>query len=89
MTSFFKTLLFFQFCDPGKVKKIRGVAYALRTSPTMTNRMVEAAKGVLLKYIPDVFINTDHRKGPASGLSPGFGITITAETTNGSDDIHV
>lgn len=49
----------------------------------MTNRMIEAAKGVLLKYLPDVFILSDHRKGPASGLSPGFGITLTAETTNG------
>lgn len=70
--------------DPGKVKKIRGVAYALRTSPTMTNRMIEAAKGVLLKYIPDVFILTDHRKGPGSGLSPAFGITLAAETINGT-----
>lgn len=51
----------------------------------MTNRMIEAAKGVLLKYIPDVFILTDHRKGPASGLSPGFGITLTAETINGKN----
>jgi len=50
----------------------------------MTNRMIEAAKGILLKYIPDVFILTDHRKGPASGLSPGFGITLTAETINGT-----
>lgn len=72
-----------QYVDPGKIKKIRGVSYALRTSPTITNRMIEAAKGVLLKYIPDVFILTDHRKGPASGLSPGFGITLTAETING------
>ena len=45
--------------------------------------MIEAAKGVLLKFIPDVFILTDHRKGPASGLSPGYGITLTAETING------
>nr|CAG4641687.1 EOG090X05X4 [Eurycercus lamellatus] len=73
-----------QYTDPGKIKKIRGVAYALRTSPTMTNRMIESAKGILLKYIPDVFILTDHRKGPASGLSPGYGITLTAETINGS-----
>lgn len=72
-----------KYVDSGKVKKIRGVAYAMRTSPTMTNRMIEAAKGILLKYIPDVFILSDHRKGPASGLSPGFGITLTAETTNG------
>jgi len=51
----------------------------------MTNRMIESAKGVLLQYIPDVFILTDHRKGPASGLSPGYGITLTAETTNGKN----
>ena len=68
------------------MKKIRGVSYAVRTSPTMTNRMIESAKGVLLKYIPDVFILTDHRKGPASGLSPGFGITLTAETINGKQN---
>nr|CAG4636166.1 EOG090X05X4 [Eubosmina coregoni]SVE69793.1 EOG090X05X4 [Eubosmina coregoni] len=73
-----------QYIDPGKVKKIRGVAYALRTSPTMTNRMIESAKGILIKYIPDVFILTDHRKGPGSGLSPGFGITLIAETINGT-----
>nr|SVE85487.1 EOG090X05X4 [Daphnia pulicaria] len=79
-----KQLRALQYVDPGKIKKIRGVSYALRTSPTMTNRMIEAAKGILLKYIPDVFILTDHRKGPASGLSPGFGITLTAETINGT-----
>ena len=50
----------------------------------MTNRMIEAAKGILLQYIPDVFILTDHRKGPASGLSPGIGITLTAETIYGA-----
>nr|CAG4640852.1 EOG090X05X4 [Eulimnadia texana] len=73
-----------QFIDPGKIKKIRGVAYAVRTSPTMTNRMVEAAKGILLNFLSDVYILTDHRKGPASGLSPGFGIVLIAETTNGT-----
>ncbi len=52
----------------------------------MTNRMIESAKGILIKYIPDVFILTDHRKGAASGLSPGFGITLTAESTNGNEE---
>ena len=86
LLTFFFGVVWPQFVDAGKVKKIRGVAYALRTSPTMTNRMVEAAKGVLLKFLPDVFVLTDHRKGPASGLSPGFGITLTAETTTGNLD---
>lgn len=30
----------------GLVKRVRGIVYALRVSPTMANRTVEAAKGV-------------------------------------------
>jgi hypothetical protein len=37
----------------------------------MSNRIVEAAKGVLLKFLPDVYITTDHSKGANSGKSPG------------------
>lgn len=72
-----------QFTDPGMVKRIRGTSYALRVSPTMSNRMVEATKGVMLKFLPDVYINTDQCRGKQSGKSPGFGINLTAETTNG------
>nr|CAG4643950.1 EOG090X05X4 [Lepidurus arcticus] len=73
-----------QYVDPGKIKKIRGVAWAVRVSPALANRIVEAAKGLLLNYLSDVFILTDHRKGASSGLSPGFGIVLTAETVNGT-----
>ncbi|XP_054708796.1 RNA 3'-terminal phosphate cyclase-like protein [Uloborus diversus] len=73
-----------QCTDPGKVRRIRGVAYAVRLSPTMASRMVDAAKGILLKFIPDVYIYTDHYKGKHSGKSPGFGLTLVAETTGGS-----
>ncbi|XP_059486161.1 probable RNA 3'-terminal phosphate cyclase-like protein [Neocloeon triangulifer] len=72
-----------QFNDAGKVKKIRGVSFALRVSPAMSNRIVEAAKGVLLKFLPDVYITTDHNKGASAGKSPGFGLSLVAETTNG------
>ena len=34
-------------------------------------------------YIADVYITIDQRKGPQGGLSPGFGIFISAETTEG------
>jgi RNA 3'-terminal phosphate cyclase-like protein len=54
------------------VKKIRGVAFALRVSPAMSNRIVESAKGILLKFIPDVYITTDHNKGAVAGRSPGI-----------------
>jgi len=72
-----------QLVDQGKVKRIRGVAYAVRVSPAISNRIVAAAKGILLKFLPDVYIYTDHHRGQKSGKSPGFGITVVAETTTG------
>jgi len=47
-----------------QVKRIRGVAWACRTSPVMANRMVDAARGVLNQFLTDVYIYTDHA-GPA------------------------
>ena len=72
-----------QFIDQGKIKRIRGVAWATRVSPAVVNRMIESAKGVLLKFLPDVYIYADHFTGAKSGKSPGFGLTLTAETTTG------
>jgi len=72
-----------QSLDQGKIKRIRGVAWATRVSPAVANRMIESAKGVLLKFIPDVYIYADHFTGNKAGKSPGFGLTLTAETTTG------
>ena len=69
--------------DPGKIKRIRGIAYAMRVAPTICNRLVETAKGILLKFIPDVYIVTDHQKAATAGKSPAFGLTLVAETING------
>merc|ERR1711911_558863 len=54
-----------------------------RVSPSVVNRMVEVAKGLLLQFLPDIYIHTDHVTGANSGKSPGFGLTLTAETTTG------
>lgn len=64
----------------GMVKRIRGVVYACKVSPTFTNRTVEAAKGIMLNFLPDVYLHTDQNKGKLSGLSPGFGVNLSAET---------
>lgn len=72
-----------QWLEAGKIKRIRGLAYASRVSPQTANRMVDAAKGILLSFLPDVFIHTEHMPGNKSGLSPGFGIVLYAETTKG------
>ena len=72
-----------QWLDAGKIKRVRGLAFASRVSPQTANRMVDAAKGILLSFLPDVFIHTEHMHGNKSGLSPGFGIILFAETTKG------
>ena len=73
-----------QWLDPGKIKRIRGVAYACRVSPQVANRMVDTAKGALLQLLPDVYIQTEHMHGAKSGRSPGFGILLYAESTTGA-----
>ncbi|XP_022105535.1 RNA 3'-terminal phosphate cyclase-like protein [Acanthaster planci] len=79
-----KTLRPLQFTKPGKIKRVRGVAYAMRVSPSVANRIVDAARSILNQFLPDIYIYTDHMKGPQSGKSPGFGLSLVAETTEGA-----
>ncbi|KXZ50132.1 hypothetical protein GPECTOR_17g1005 [Gonium pectorale] len=69
--------------DEGMVKRIRGVAFSMKVSPQITNRMVDGARGVLNSLLADVYVFTDATSGAASGKSPGYGITLVAETTSG------
>ncbi|KAJ7424560.1 RNA 3'-terminal phosphate cyclase-like protein [Pitangus sulphuratus] len=78
-----KVLQPIQFTDPGKIKPQK-CRYSVRVSPQMANRMVESARGILNKFLPDIYIYTDHMKGVNSGKSPGFGMCLTAETINGT-----
>lgn len=66
----------------GMVKRIRGTVYACKVSPTFSNRTVESAKGVMLNFLPDIYIHTDQNKGKLSGNSSGYGVNLTAETTD-------
>lgn len=67
-----------------KIKRIRGIALATRVSPNIANRMIDKAKGLLLQFLPDVYIYSDHLKGKNSGKSPGFGLSLVAETITGN-----
>lgn len=88
-----KELKTIDWTDEGLVKRVRGVAFTLRLSPQTGNRLVDAARGVLNKFLPDVYIFTDHHpgdgreggKGATRGKksSPGFGLSLVAETTTG------
>lgn len=69
--------------DAGRVKKIRGIAAVNRISPQTSNRLVESCRSVLNTFIPDIYIYSDVFKGQEAGNSPGFGVSLVAETTTG------
>lgn len=73
-----------QFVDEGRIKRIRGIAYATRVSPQNSNRMVESSRQLLNRFIPDVFIYSDVYRGAESGKSPGFALSLVAESTSGA-----
>eukprot|EP01102_Stenamoeba_stenopodia_P005068 TRINITY_DN15572_c0_g1_i1.p1 TRINITY_DN15572_c0_g1~~TRINITY_DN15572_c0_g1_i1.p1 ORF type:complete len:388 (-),score=79.54 TRINITY_DN15572_c0_g1_i1:17-1084(-) len=79
-----KTLKPVVMVDEGKINKVRGIAYSTRVSPQIGNRIVESARSVLNDYLPNVFLYTDHYRGTESGLSPGFGLALVAESTTGA-----
>ncbi|GMH14154.1 hypothetical protein Nepgr_015995 [Nepenthes gracilis] len=45
--------------------------------------MIHSARGVFNRLLPDVHISTDHKVGKQAGNSPGYGISLVAETTSG------
>ncbi|KAM0746230.1 18S rRNA biogenesis protein [Meredithblackwellia eburnea MCA 4105] len=71
----------FDFTNEGKVQKIRGIAHSVRVSPQLANRLVAAARSVLNRYIPDVYIYTDVYRGEDSGKSPGYALTLLSTST--------
>lgn len=69
--------------DEGMVKRIRGVTFSTRVSAQFENTMIHAARGIFNRLLPDVHIFTDHKAGLQAGKSPGYGISLVAETTSG------
>ncbi|KAJ3492332.1 hypothetical protein NLI96_g8 [Meripilus lineatus] len=72
------------FVEPGKIKRIRGIAHAVRVSPQFSNRMIETSRSVLNRYIPDIYLYSDVYKGEDSGKSPGYALSLLAESTTGA-----
>ena len=56
------------FSDPGRIKRIRGIAAVTRISPQASNRLVESARSLLNAFIPDIYIYSDVYKGEEAGL---------------------
>lgn len=84
---------------PGRVRRIRGVAYAVGVSAACNARAIAAARGVFNRFIPDVHVSSDVGRAPVvpalagsgsgSGsarttkVGVGFGICLVAETGTG------
>ncbi|KAF8581498.1 18S rRNA biogenesis protein [Ramaria rubella] len=69
------------FVQAGRIKRIRGIAHAVRVSPQFSNRMIDSCRSVLNRYIPDIYLYSDVYKGEDSGKSPGYALSLVAEST--------
>ena len=67
----------------GKITRIRGIAASTRVSPANVNRLVNSARTVLNQFVSDLHIYTDARRGEECGNSPGFTMTLLADTPSG------
>ena len=82
--------------NPGRVKRIRGVAYCTGVSASNNARMIEAARGVLNQMTGDTYIFSDvssaplvpstdkSASGPKRKIGVGFGLSLVAESSTGS-----
>ncbi len=82
--------------NPGRVKKVRGVAYCTGLSASNNARMIEEARGILNPMARDTYIFSDVSSAPylmsndKSNLNQkgktgvGFGLSLVAESSTGS-----
>lgn len=82
--------------NPGRVKKIRGVAYCTGVSASNNARMIEEARGILNPMTGDTYIFSDVSSAPyvtprdksssnqKRKVGVGFGLSLVAESSTGS-----
>ncbi|MCJ1479005.1 hypothetical protein MMC13_007689 [Lambiella insularis] len=82
--------------NPGRVKRVRGVAYCTGVSASNNARMIEAARGILNPITADTYIFSDVSSAPflpaGDDSNPnarkktgvGFGLSLVAESSTGS-----
>ncbi|EEQ84779.1 hypothetical protein RJZ56_005532 [Blastomyces dermatitidis] len=81
--------------NPGRIKKIRGVAYAVGVSGSHNARMIEVARGILNPLCPDTYVFSDVSSAPLVAaptrdnpsnkkkMGLGFGLSLVAESSTG------
>lgn len=74
---------------PGRIRRIRGVAYCTGVSASHNNRMITAARGVLNQLVSDVHVAAQYDPAPVVGdkngmkkkIGIGFGLSLVAESS--------
>lgn len=81
--------------NPGRIKRIRGVAYSVGVSGSNNARMIEAARGILNTLVRDTYVFSDissaplipapERNNPSAKkkIGLGFGLSLVAESSTG------
>ncbi|KAL4802930.1 hypothetical protein BDV18DRAFT_153953 [Aspergillus unguis] len=81
--------------NAGRIKRVRGVAYAVGVSASNNARMIDVARGVLNPLVPDTYIFSDvssaplipapERNNPSAKkkIGLGFGLSLVAESSTG------
>jgi len=81
--------------NPGRIKRIRGVAYSVGVSGSNNARMIETARGILNPMSPDTYIFSDVAAAPLlpapdknnpnakKKIGLGFGLSLVAESSTG------
>lgn len=81
--------------NPGKIKRIRGVAYSTGLSGSNNARMIDVARGILNPLVPDTYVFSDvsaaalvpaperNNAGAKKKIGMGFGLSLVAESSTG------
>lgn len=81
--------------NPGKIKRVRGVAYSVGVSGSNNARMIETARGILNPLVPDTYVFSDVSSAPLipapeknnpsakKKIGLGFGLSLVAESSTG------
>ncbi|KAA8642258.1 hypothetical protein EYZ11_006670 [Aspergillus tanneri] len=81
--------------NPGRIKRIRGVAYSVGVSGSNNARMIETARGILNPLSPDTYVFSDVSPAPLvpapekikplgkKKIGLGFGLSLVAESSTG------
>jgi len=74
---------------PGRIRRIRGVAYCTGVSASHNNRMITAARGILNPFVSDVHVAAQYdpaplvadKTGGKKKIGIGFGLSLVAESS--------